>query len=52
MAAGTLSGNATVTYDPNAQTLAVTLNATGVTPGDHAAHIHTGTRCQSAVAGI
>lgn len=44
--AGTPSGNATITYDPDAHTLTVTVNATGVTPGHHAAHIHTGT-CQA-----
>jgi Cu/Zn superoxide dismutase len=43
---GTLSGTATVTYDPNAHTLAVTLNARGLTPGNHAAHIHSGS-CQA-----
>jgi CHRD domain len=44
--AGQLSGRATVTYDAAAQTLTVTLDATGLTPGAHAAHIHTGS-CQS-----
>jgi hypothetical protein len=43
---GTLSGAATVTYDPNAHTLAVTINATGLTPGNHAAHVHNG-NCQA-----
>jgi hypothetical protein len=39
---GTLSGSATVTYDPTAQRLTVTVNASGVGPGNHAAHIHSG----------
>jgi hypothetical protein len=43
---GPLSGNATVVYDPTAQTLTVTLDATGLGAGNHAAHIHTGS-CQS-----
>ncbi|HTJ72212.1 MAG TPA: CHRD domain-containing protein [Actinospica sp.] len=43
---GYLSGNATVVYDPTAKTLSVTLNASGLTPGMHAAHIHQGS-CQS-----
>ena len=43
---GRLSGNATVAYDPSAQTITVTLNATGLTPGAHAAHIHSGS-CQA-----
>jgi hypothetical protein len=38
-------GWATLSYDPNAQTLSVTVNATGLTPGAHAAHIHVGS-CQ------
>jgi Cu/Zn superoxide dismutase len=38
----TLSGSATVSYDPAAQTLTVTVNASGLTPGAHAAHIHVG----------
>jgi Cu/Zn superoxide dismutase len=38
----TLSGTATITYDPAAQTLTVTVNASGLTPGAHAAHIHMG----------
>jgi Cu/Zn superoxide dismutase len=38
----TLTGTATVVYDPAAQTLAVTVNASGLTPGAHAAHIHLG----------
>jgi Cu/Zn superoxide dismutase len=43
---GTPQGHATITYDPNAQTITVTLTASGVTPGAHAAHIHVGS-CQS-----
>ena len=43
--AGTLSGRATVAYDAAAKTLTVTVNATGLTPGAHAAHIHLGS-CQ------
>lgn len=35
-------GQATVTYDPFAQTISVTVNASGLTPGAHAAHIHVG----------
>jgi Cu/Zn superoxide dismutase len=42
---GTPQGNATFTYDPAAQTISVTVNASGLTPGAHAAHIHAGT-CQ------
>jgi Cu/Zn superoxide dismutase len=38
----TLNGTATVAYDPSAQTLTVTVNANGLTPGAHAAHIHVG----------
>ena len=43
---GTPAGTATITYDPSAQTLTVVVNAAGVTPGMHAAHIHFGS-CQS-----
>jgi CHRD domain len=43
---GTPQGTATIVYNPSARTLAVTVNATGVTPGSHAAHIHIGS-CQS-----
>ena len=43
---GTLGGSATLVYDPSAQTLTVTVSATGVTPGAHAAHIHDGS-CQA-----
>jgi hypothetical protein len=42
---GTPHGVATVVYDAGAQTLTVTVNATGLTPGAHAAHIHAGS-CQ------
>jgi Cu/Zn superoxide dismutase len=38
-------GQASITYDPAAGTLSVTVNATGLTPGAHAAHIHAGS-CQ------
>jgi Cu/Zn superoxide dismutase len=38
----TLTGTATLAYDPAAQTLTVTVNASGLTPGAHAAHIHVG----------
>jgi Cu/Zn superoxide dismutase len=43
---GPLNGRATVGYDAAAHTLTVTLNASGLTPGAHAAHIHAGS-CQS-----
>jgi Cu/Zn superoxide dismutase len=47
---GTPSGTGTVTYDPNAHTLTVTLDARGLTPGNHAAHIHNGScRAQAGV---
>jgi len=39
---GTPSGTATISYDPAAQTLKVTVTASGVSPGTHAAHIHIG----------
>jgi hypothetical protein len=39
---GTPQGSAVVSYDPNAQTISVTVNASGLTPGAHAAHIHVG----------
>jgi Cu/Zn superoxide dismutase len=39
-------GHATVTYNPAAETISVTVNASGFTPGMHAAHIHIGS-CQS-----
>ena len=44
--AGSLRGRATLVYDPSAQTITVTLTASGVSPGAHAAHIHIGS-CQS-----
>ncbi len=43
---GSLRGHATLVYDPAAQTITVTLTASDVTPGKHAAHIHVGS-CQS-----
>jgi hypothetical protein len=43
---GSPQGTATVSYDPAAQTLTVTVTASGVTPGMHAAHVHLGT-CSS-----
>ena len=43
---GSLQGHATLTYDPAAQTITVTLTASGLAPGAHAAHIHVGS-CQS-----
>jgi Cu/Zn superoxide dismutase len=43
---GPLQGTATITYNPDARTLTVVVNASGLTPGAHAAHIHVGT-CQS-----
>jgi Cu/Zn superoxide dismutase len=43
---GTPQGTATITYSPDARTLTVVVNASGLTPGAHAAHIHTGS-CQS-----
>ncbi len=47
---GTPQGSAVVSYDPNAQTISVTVNASGLTPGAHAAHIHLGScRSQGAV---
>jgi Cu/Zn superoxide dismutase len=39
---GTPQGEATVAYDPQAKTITVTLTASGLTPGAHAAHIHVG----------
>ncbi|SOD74997.1 copper/zinc superoxide dismutase (SODC) [Jatrophihabitans sp. GAS493] len=39
---GMLAGSAAFRYDPAAQTVTVTVNATGLTPGQHAAHIHSG----------
>jgi hypothetical protein len=43
---GTPQGWATVAYDPQARTITVTLTASGLTPGGHAADIHVGS-CQS-----
>jgi hypothetical protein len=43
---GTPHGNATLVYDPVRQTISVTVNASGLTPGAHAAHIHLGS-CQN-----
>jgi Cu/Zn superoxide dismutase len=36
-------GRATLVYDSDKQTLTVTVNASGLSPGPHAAHIHDGT---------
>jgi CHRD domain len=43
---GTPRGRATIVYNPRRQTLTVTVSASGITPGPHAAHIHLGS-CQS-----
>jgi hypothetical protein len=43
---GTPQGRATVAYNSRRKTLTVTVNASGVTPGPHAAHIHVGS-CQN-----
>jgi Cu/Zn superoxide dismutase len=43
---GTPQGQATVAYNPGARTITVTLTASGLTPGAHAAHIHLGS-CMS-----
>jgi hypothetical protein len=43
---GTPQGKATIMYNQTAQTLTVTVNASGLTPGLHAAHVHAGS-CQS-----
>ena len=43
---GPVEGSATVAYDPAARTITVTLTASGLTPGAHAAHIHVGS-CMS-----
>ena len=43
---GTPHGRASVLYNSTRKTLTVTVNASGVTPGRHAAHIHLGS-CQS-----
>jgi CHRD domain len=42
---GTPRGRATLVYNARRQTLTVTVSASGVTPGPHAAHIHLGS-CQ------
>ncbi|HET7014526.1 MAG TPA: CHRD domain-containing protein [Streptosporangiaceae bacterium] len=42
MSLGTPSGHAVVTYNPVAQKLTITIAASGLTPGLHAAHIHVG----------
>lgn len=39
---GTPQGWARISYDPAAQAISVTVNASGLTPGAHAAHIHVG----------
>jgi hypothetical protein len=39
---GSLRGHATLTYNPVAETVTVTVTATGFTPGRHAAHLHVG----------
>ena len=41
-----LAGRAKITYDAAAQTLTVTVTASGLAPGPHAAHIHLGS-CQN-----
>ena len=43
---GTPRGRATVSYNARRHTLTVTVSASGVTPGPHAAHIHLGS-CES-----
>ncbi|HEX3488000.1 MAG TPA: CHRD domain-containing protein [Streptosporangiaceae bacterium] len=43
---GVPQGKATIVYSPSAHTLTVTVQATGLQPGLHAAHIHSGS-CQS-----
>lgn len=43
---GTPHGRATIAYNASRQTLTVTVHASGVTPGLHAAHIHLGS-CMS-----
>jgi hypothetical protein len=43
---GTPRGRAAISYNASRQTLTVTVTASGVTPGPHAAHIHLGS-CQS-----
>jgi Cu/Zn superoxide dismutase len=39
---GVPQGSATIRYNPHLQTISVTVNASGLTPGAHAAHIHVG----------
>ncbi len=39
---GSLRGHATIVYDPQANTISVTVDASGVSQGMHAAHIHIG----------
>jgi Cu/Zn superoxide dismutase len=39
---GTPKGRATISYSPVQRTLTVTVNASGLAPGPHAAHIHLG----------
>ena len=43
---GSPAGHATISYDAAARTLTVTVTASGLTPGPHAAHIHLGS-CRS-----
>jgi hypothetical protein len=43
---GTPAGTATLSYNAGAQTLTITVNASGLTPGPHAAHVHIGS-CQN-----
>jgi len=43
---GTPRGRATISYNARHRTLTVTVHASGITPGPHAAHIHLGS-CQS-----
>jgi len=43
---GAPRGNAVLVYDPARQTISVTVTASGLTPGAHAAHIHLGS-CQN-----
>jgi Cu/Zn superoxide dismutase len=39
---GPLRGHAVLTYNPSRRTLTVSVSASGLTPGPHAAHIHLG----------
>jgi CHRD domain len=43
---GTPAGTASLSYNASAKTLTVTVNASGFSPGKHAAHIHMGS-CQN-----